>query len=987
MIPILFDRYETEFTSNGIGRLYDCISCLVTEERNGVYECEFEYPITGAYYSNIEHGMIVYATHDDTEEPQPFVVYAHSAIIDGIVTFYAHHISYRLNDIVVNPFTATSCAEAILGIRNNSINSNPFTFWTDKSTTGEFASTVPREARALLGGEEGSLLDVYGKGDYEWDHFAVRLHADRGADTQVEIRYGKNLSDLTEEVDSGALFDAVVPYWQGTTEPEDGGESEEILIMLPERVVSYAGASETLDLLANENLELIQTQDSVDIEISGQSLRTVPLDLTDLFEEPPTAAELRAAALSYLENAQGWLPVENLTVDFVQLWQTEEYAEYAPLQRVRLCDRVSVYFPEMGVLRVKQKVVKTVYNVLLDRYDSIELGELETTLGQEIRDSLDMSQYATGNDLTRLKDDLSRIANDLEDQIDGKIQTWYQSADPSVLWTEEEKPTHDGDLWCYTGPTTSTRTRLAIYRYEYSEGSGTWEEYDATDELFDAIDGKTTIFYGPPTGSYSGVETGDYLVDATDGCTYRWGGSSWVKLTDYMSAINGMQSTLEAAITNATQKITGGLGGYVYMKPNANGEPEEILIMNTKNYATATKIWRWNLNGLGYSKTGYNGTFGTAITMDGAIVADYITTGILNANIIKAGILQDANGNTSLNMSTGVLTMKRGSINLGDGAFTVNDSGHLHAEDVDIGGFHLTDDIDGNYAFYQDSTVNGVKYRTWIRSATSDDGGKDTFAFSTQYGSGNSTFYVTSGGDLYCQPLKNKNTKGSVIVDITSDAVHLEYSSTKVLDIQNDWLSLQWGYRQVLMDSDGTSIYGGNGYGLIRVTANTARMDSEKGQVLVNANGLTLITGRSTSSHRGNLYITGAGVAYYALEGSSSRLIKDHIKAIEKEELRPERLLDLDVLQFRYKDDFLSEDDDNRGRDLVGFIIEDLEEIYPTAVEKDDKSDPKTWTWSPTMIVPPMLKLIQDQHKEIEGLKTKLTEIESRIAALEKERE
>ena len=112
MIPILYESGTTTFTTNGIGRLTDCISCRVTEERNGIFEAEFEYPITGQYYSEIQEGRIITVSHDEQKDKQPFIIYARSAEISGKVTFYAHHISYLLNGIIVQPFTATSVADA-----------------------------------------------------------------------------------------------------------------------------------------------------------------------------------------------------------------------------------------------------------------------------------------------------------------------------------------------------------------------------------------------------------------------------------------------------------------------------------------------------------------------------------------------------------------------------------------------------------------------------------------------------------------------------------------------------------------------------------------------------------------------------------------------------------------------------------------------------------------------------------------------------------
>jgi phage-related protein len=144
MIPILYGTSETTFTSQGKGRLFDAATCVVTEELNGIYELEFTYHITGYLYNEmITNGGIVYCTHDDSKTLQAFDIYKYSAPINGLVTFYAHHISYRLNKIVVQPFTATSCADAVSKIVTNSMQTNPFTFNTDKTVGTPFELTAP----------------------------------------------------------------------------------------------------------------------------------------------------------------------------------------------------------------------------------------------------------------------------------------------------------------------------------------------------------------------------------------------------------------------------------------------------------------------------------------------------------------------------------------------------------------------------------------------------------------------------------------------------------------------------------------------------------------------------------------------------------------------------------------------------------------------------------------------------------------------------
>lgn len=117
--------------------------------------------------------------------------------------------------------------------------------------------------------------------------------------------------------------------------------------------------------------------------------------------------------------------------------------------------------------------------------------------------------------------------------------------------------------------------------------------------------------------------------------------------TDYIASGTG------AAITEATNKILGVNGGHVVTNRDANGEPYEILIMDTASTATARNVLRINMNGIGFSTTGYEGPFTTAWTIDGHFVADFIDTGTLTANLIKAGVLADEAGKFSLDLQTG----------------------------------------------------------------------------------------------------------------------------------------------------------------------------------------------------------------------------------------------------------------------------------------------------------------------------------------------
>ena len=474
MIPILYAGNETNFTSNGLGRLSDAISCKVTEERNGVFELEMTYPITGVHYDDIQENRIIYARTEDGGNAQAFIIYRITRPINGIITIDAQHISYLLNGIPVMPFNGSSLADTMSKIASNAVITCPFTFYTDISRSVAFTFSTVRSIRSLLGGEDGSILEVYGGYDYKFDNFQVRLLANRGSDNGVSLRYGKNLTELKNITNMTNVYTGIVPYWQ----------SEQKTVYLTNPVV----------LSGHEN------------EYPYKIIKTV--DFSTDFEDEPTQAQLLAKAQSYLSQNEGWKLKNNITVSFVNLAETEDYKDIAPLERVKLCDTVNVRYSRLGV-NIKTRVIKTVYNVLLERYDSIELGESTTDLTKALNETL-------------------------------------------------------------------------------------IEQANLPDKSF-----------------------------------------------------------LRAAIENATKLIQGGLGGHVVFNTNADGEPEEILIMDTDDISTAVNVIRFNLGGIGFSNNGYNGPFATAWTIDGSFYADFITAGNLNAALITVGILKDAQNKNYWNMATG----------------------------------------------------------------------------------------------------------------------------------------------------------------------------------------------------------------------------------------------------------------------------------------------------------------------------------------------
>lgn len=481
MIPILYKKSETDFNSNGIGFLVDCISSETTEERNSSYESTFTYPITGRLYEEITEGAIIKVKANETSDLQLFRIYKHSKPLNGVVTFNAEHISYDANGIPLLELKLKSATPAMAinkAITDGAFESK-FKAWSDISTLNTINLTEPCSLRAALGGQEGSVLDVWG-GEYEFDNYIIKLHAHRGSDNGVIIEYGKNLTDIKQDRNITETYTHLLPY-AIVKEQTDNGKGEtidnEVIITLSEKVIPL------------NNAENIGHQ------------KAYIINLSDQFSENETINEhtLKTKSKAYISaHPSLGTPNVNITASFIQLWQTEEYKNIAPLERVRLCDIVTIKFPKLGV-SAKAKVIKTVFDSLAEKYKSIELGDAKSDFANTV-----LSQNQAISDLVTI------------------VKKGFANA------TEE----------------------------------------------------------------------------------------------------------LKEAIKNATNLITGNNGGFVVLHPAEN--PQEILILDTPDIESAMRVWRWNSSGLGYSSTGYNGTYSLAMTMDGAFSADFITTGTLNGALLRA---------------------------------------------------------------------------------------------------------------------------------------------------------------------------------------------------------------------------------------------------------------------------------------------------------------------------------------------------------------
>ena len=388
-----------KFDNNGIGKLADAQSCTVTEKRNGSYELKLICPADGIHAEMLEEGNVILAKPSDTMQPQPFRIYKITTPIDGKLEVQARHISYQLNFITVSPFSVSGCAGAVQGLKSHAASDCPFSVWTDVASSAMFTVSVPASFRNCLGGMDGSVLDTFG-GEFEWDRYTVKFHRARGADHNVHIVYGKNLTDFKMEKSIENTITGVHPYWVDN--------ETQAVMELPEKVVMV-------------------------------SRKTVPyqkitvLDCTSAFQEKPSEAALREYAQDYIDTTSLTEPEVDIKIDFIQLWNTPGYEDVVQAEQVSLCDTVHVYISKLGI-EASSKVTETEYDSLLERYNSITLSN--STVSSR-NSSLTSSLNSIRNTATAAYDTAVKTAILLEQTLKELDDRYKKAAELSEELLEE----------------------------------------------------------------------------------------------------------------------------------------------------------------------------------------------------------------------------------------------------------------------------------------------------------------------------------------------------------------------------------------------------------------------------------------------------------------------------------------------------------------------------------------------------------------------
>lgn len=510
------------------------------------------------------------------DEAQPFRVYRTTKPLNGMVSIYARHISYDLSGIPVSPFGATNIVDAFQKLKTNAVTDCPFTFWTNKATSANMSVKVPSPIRSLLGGQSGSVLDVYG-GEYKFDRYTVRLYDHRGTDRGVSIRYGKNLLDLEQERNCASVYTGLYPYWTDM----DGNN----MVTLPEKIVNTPGSYDYVNIMA--------------------------IDFSEQWENAPTVGQLRARAESYIKSNNIGVPSVSLTVSHAMLEQTEEYKGMALLERIDLCDTVSIEFPKLGV-SASAKANKTEFNVLLDRYESIEFGDARKTLTDTI---IEQNQEVKGT-----KD----FARSLVSQASDKLNEAMQNAS-GLYPTEDIQP--DGSVIYYLHDKKVLEESSIVIKVS-SEGIGL------------SSDGGKTYPYGYTV-------TGKMVMDfiAANGIVANWVTSGELNL-GLLKLIGTICGLMQGYGATKSGKTTEGIVMYGNgVDTDGNAKPPYIIVTNA------------GIRGQSDADHDFSMTAGV-FEVNGSIIAnaagDYIGN-VTAAGNVTAGTYYALNGNYAIRDNDGQL--------------------------------------------------------------------------------------------------------------------------------------------------------------------------------------------------------------------------------------------------------------------------------------------------------------------------------------------
>lgn len=415
--PILYKANETNFEHLGVSVLSDASKCYVSREKNGIYILEFDYPVNGKDVDKIKEGMYMKSDAGYRTKNQRFVV-SKITKTQNEFKIYCQHISQVKTTMnAIRPditLTSVSAMGALTAWRDNLLDSREeFFVQSDITTVNSTTWKVENieNARDALGGKAGSILDVWG-GEYEFDNLNITLYKNMGIDNPTIIAYGKNLLDLEQEQSILETYTSVFPFKKYTDD-----NNREQLITLPEILL------DSIHLNKFTHRRILKVDFS-----SDENLKTVE--------------QLRNKAKSYIKSNNVGVPKTNLKINYQDLSKVEGVFDNPALEQIDLCDRLKVYYSELGILNDNAKVVKVIWDVILEENHEIEVGDGRSSFNDSTSAKIESLQAQNDSVLARINALIAeqdaafdRFFNEKSKVIEDKVKGGYEKA----LLSSEEK--------------------------------------------------------------------------------------------------------------------------------------------------------------------------------------------------------------------------------------------------------------------------------------------------------------------------------------------------------------------------------------------------------------------------------------------------------------------------------------------------------------------------------------------------------------------
>lgn len=407
MITLYSKDFETEY-----GVITSLCEAFVEEERNGLFELRFVMLNTDSLFNYVKEENIVVANANDTLLNQKFRIYMTRKLMNNRVEVYARHISFDLMyDYIDNvSFENQSCEYALNQLFRNSNFSTHYRGYSDIVNAQNYNMSMANVLEAI-GGKKGSIIDTFGTGaEILRDNENIHVLNKRGHDNGVTIEYRKNLTGFELEEDTTDLVTRILPY----AKYNDSETNEEIIVK-----ADYVDSP----LIANYSHPYIKS-----------------IDYSDKFEdgEIPTVSKLQDFARKEYRDNKVDIPKQNYKIEFMPLSKCVGYEGLE--DKISLCDTVTVIDTRYNV-KTQAKVIKTVFNVLKNRYESMELGEPKTSLGDIVgnNDSLKGEKGDKGDKGDKGEDgNIGDFPNSLP-LTPIVTATVYGFANIEISWTFENK--------------------------------------------------------------------------------------------------------------------------------------------------------------------------------------------------------------------------------------------------------------------------------------------------------------------------------------------------------------------------------------------------------------------------------------------------------------------------------------------------------------------------------------------------------------------